>query len=1753
MLSNSPLGGSSDSSLEYCFTNIFALTDFNGIQYRKYVLKTQREYKNLLEDPIIKSFSLCQQNSILSAWVRSKRNAEKCDPCSFSKFSKDLWVFWYGNGDLPNAGSCILPDLYEEEKGNWRQGLSYEIRTVLFRALHNVVEKCLLNKGFVRLGRWFVQPYKHNCSEDYTQYSISFSFFLHGESTVCASLDLRQHSLVRRVSLKHIQHCSSNQKPIPVILAPYGIAAELSGFESIHKSEDDFSKELEAWSSFYPLRCASDHDISDSPTGGLPSFITTSPTQGSRSQVHSRCKSPPDKRPHLNKSVPKDLDFIPPFVEVIVGGFRMRYPTCFVLLVDSDDDAASTGACPKSEYPPHAHVHSSSKQIPQPSCDIKQGINAELKCPHSWRIPKRKVLHLTRTRSIPGRYSTRSFECSLQSDLGFDVRRMHLGEVALSRSRRDRLIPSSFKLPTPCSDLAALSESNDSADAFCKGISVTCSAYSLSSRNSDPISCRCQRPCLPRQLLSYGPFHHIDADTRCALRGLISELNTVGDSSHNFSQHQAIGTVSHDPSMPTLSPQQPTSLSGPSTTSGPHWSCVSKSSTELLRGVANKGDLTVTVSTSLVPTAPPSLSFSNPARISTIPHISNLASPTVGLPNGLVSVERPASPVSETSTSSSRPPTALLSITKPSLKSVWLTEQISMEAPKRPVLKLNLADECEEDQPCTTDLCPSTNAIKAQSAVFFASSDEYHSSDGCSRPKRPRISCISNPNDQYDAEDTSERAKFCGMERGSFSSDTPPDSVGFDSCEDECTVPNDLLGCPLSSSGCNTNSLLNRTLGLMVHKGVSLASSTGSGHLGPAELALMLPTPPSHDAPQPSPGDVIAVGASTTGNTRTNLPGFATDVADSPTPPGIFLTHNLLDSCNTFDQSVAMTLQQPLSPPQTQLLNLAKQSCVQNYNFTTLDPIKDWSFVRPCAAYFGITGSYQFCRNDSSLFPKSIPHVQLAYDHRALRNYRSSICDPSLCADHMGSPSVGLVRSTSSPPRQIKCALTSPNGLSVHQFETSSVELKPSTLDSVVSTSSTGLLIPSAFDTEPATATSTTYFNHEGSQSHLPESDAILVNIMLSDSMLNLFRDHNFDSCNICECSSSVMGSEIDLYLVNCAPAAGSGKTQRPSLGSVGSGSAGGFGPHDLVNGSAFGCANECKCGFSAVMNQKYVVNGNLFYEDEVEVTSLFLPSEHMPDRPRVYSSPPVYNQKLGWWAGPCSPSHEHLMLLLRMMQTVYDELCVRQLMDTLRRLRSPSLLDSIKEDMIEYDDACTLVAAALSESCISHDSKSRDAGNVSNSRVAVNPSFLFKARSKIPENHNDQIRLLATMRPWLQEAISSTRLLESNYTVDGPLTWKAFHQLAGRGSEETCKPQPVPQLRVGSSDNEHLLISPFALRDWDRLALSPLSLAKHLAYAVVIPGDPHELACTINPASNASTVKQEQNESKHYLLSRHNQEATSCRSFVPGDKHTIPSALVGFLKELSLTYENFRLGRHLPYYLPELNRPETAFITVHPLEDKLATPEEDNFGCFSPDSYRALVHMLEGHCTSPAAFLNCLQSYVSSACRQTISLFIERGVSIPVPITRGGKCTTSNDVGTKLFPKFGFQRLANSFKRDHDKENDPKIQARQTQGRDGKILGHSSTDPHNGQGPLTSSMDTSHWGTAEDAYLVVYLLNPFFQVRGVHCALHRWIVFYLSDCIFNMPSGDSLSFCFVSFSFGAVLSHHYSPMHFGYALPCTP
>lgn len=78
-------------------------------------------------------------------------------------------------------------------------------------------------------------------------------------------------------------------------------------------------------------------------------------------------------------------------------------------------------------------------------------------------------------------------------------------------------------------------------------------------------------------------------------------------------------------------------------------------------------------------------------------------------------------------------------------------------------------------------------------------------------------------------------------------------------------------------------------------------------------------------------------------------------------------------------------------------------------------------------------------------------------------------------------------------------------------------------------------------------------------------------------------------------------------------------------------------------------------------------------------------------------------------------------------------------------------------------------------------------------------------------------VGLLRGLQPLLQDAVHKKRnqvLWEVTYRVAGPLTWRQFHRLAGRGTEDQCEPQPIPSLLVGY-DRDWLALSPFALKYW--------------------------------------------------------------------------------------------------------------------------------------------------------------------------------------------------------------------------------------------------------------------------------------------------------------------------------------------------
>lgn len=160
--------------------------------------------------------------------------------------------------------------------------------------------------------------------------SFSFAFFVHGDSTVCASIDLREHPAVRRLTLDHIQQAAAasaaaitNQqstppsypltaqtplaspatggpgsnngesvpKPQRVILAPFGMSGTLTGqVYRLGSLDMATQKALDDWCAFYPLTVTVDH---------------------------------PDE--------------LPVMVEVVTGGVKMRYPTKYVLVSDIDE------------------------------------------------------------------------------------------------------------------------------------------------------------------------------------------------------------------------------------------------------------------------------------------------------------------------------------------------------------------------------------------------------------------------------------------------------------------------------------------------------------------------------------------------------------------------------------------------------------------------------------------------------------------------------------------------------------------------------------------------------------------------------------------------------------------------------------------------------------------------------------------------------------------------------------------------------------------------------------------------------------------------------------------------------------------------------------------------------------------------------------------------------------------------------------------------------------------------------------------------------------------------------------------------------------------------------------------------------------------------------------------------------------------------------------------------------------------------
>uniref|UniRef100_A0A8C2CM66 Mediator of RNA polymerase II transcription subunit 13 n=1 Tax=Cyprinus carpio TaxID=7962 RepID=A0A8C2CM66_CYPCA len=290
------------------------------------------------DDPVLRSFMQCVRANLLCVWRR------KIKPDA-----KELWIFWWG--EEPNLTDII----HLVEEGLWECGLSYECRTLLFKAIHNLLERCLMDKDFVRIGKWFVKPYKteEKPLSSSEHLSCCFSFFLHGDSSVCTSVEVSQHQPLYHVTEEHVRLAQS--RSLQVVLSPYGLCGALTG-RAFKMSDPAVRKLMEDWSHFYPMV------LKHRETDGADGDLTFDP--------HSYVA-----------------------LEVIVGGVRMVYPEVLVLVAQSDAHAQvllrDSSSCGTPLTPPTSPGRPCSGNTPKTSSKNAPNISPK----HSGRKLMNQMLH----------------------------------------------------------------------------------------------------------------------------------------------------------------------------------------------------------------------------------------------------------------------------------------------------------------------------------------------------------------------------------------------------------------------------------------------------------------------------------------------------------------------------------------------------------------------------------------------------------------------------------------------------------------------------------------------------------------------------------------------------------------------------------------------------------------------------------------------------------------------------------------------------------------------------------------------------------------------------------------------------------------------------------------------------------------------------------------------------------------------------------------------------------------------------------------------------------------------------------------------------------------------------------------------------------------------------------------------------------------------------------------------------------------
>ncbi|XP_050965328.1 mediator of RNA polymerase II transcription subunit 13-like isoform X4 [Labeo rohita] len=1262
------------ASLEDCHSNLFSLAELTGIKWRCYsagglaygpVISAPAQ-----DDPVLRSFMQCVRANLLCVWRR------KIKPDA-----KELWIFWWG--EEPNLADIIHRELEVVEEGLWECGLSYECRTLLFKAIHNLLERCLMDKDFVRIGKWFVKPYKtgEKPLSSSEHLSCCFSFFLHGDSSVCTSVEVSQHQPLYHVTGEHVRLAQS--RSLQVVLSPYGLCGTLTG-RAFKMSDPAVRKLMEDWSHFYPVVLKHREMVTED----------------------------------------GDLTFDPhsyAALEVIVGGVRMVYPEALVLVAQSDAPAQvlvrDSSSCGTPLTPPTSPGRPCSGDNGYQT--TISGVSSQENAPnvspkHSGKKLMNQMLHEAWRECYVNPLQCNS---SLSSSVwGFSSLKEQVlcGCSRLRQQQVNGTSSSTGSIPSSSTQKHKSVEKPDKPEKGPKRVSLT------------PFH---HRVCVDQQLSS-GP--------ELGLMPLDASLQPLSDCKYSKPPsvaRKAPESLVHSPVSPlppTLSPHP--RVQDPELTEDP------VGVPDCLEGPS--GPTHVERSESMLYGTP--LGTNDKAkewwRSYKVPKADNMKPPDFFC-----------------NSEENRPENEGAAL-KRLFTQMQKRLKISEEHVRKDILSQAGADDPTDDPYDFKEgdieySFPVTKKLKGLSRdPNRKSKPEEVNGNGVVPEGKDAMSIFSSAPKSEESNPDESDAKVnppLTREKDLIVLISDLENI-FGEEEDE-----------LASTFPNQQSAKSGSVGAEERpQGVEGRAAVPYPSI--AELQRMFPTPPSleqHAAFSP----IV-----TYRDTPSQEPSGPSAAHDQP-------------SSSQFN-SQFMDMEEDIAEDVHPLIGCSMYTPLRSLPSQCLPALKipEHCYYRP--SWTDMTKMEQYCLTTQNPFSRDV------YVSGALleQDYTSMTMNGASTGTVSGVlPSPAASRFSVPTPR-------TPRGMGAASGQ-GSVRQDGTELSSPASTPSTSVPLSSV---EPSV-----------SGPPLPEAHSLYVILLLSDSVLNIFKDSNFDSCCICACNMNVKGADVGVYIPDST------------------------------------CEDQyrCMCGFSAIVNRRLAHGSGLFLEDELDIFGRGSEAGRAAERRlalcrRVPSSRRPEEQQ--------TPASVIGLLQEQCSQPITSLTSLHRSPGCSCHGRQRALLQSWAADRLWTDssDACVDCYNALVQGLQYVDNATGgkvEQTTVRSSALHTWPQTNVLDISKL--SSQDVVRMLLSLQPFLQDAIQKKRTgrsWENIQHVQGPLTWQQFHKMAGRGSygsEESPEPLPIPSVLLGY-DRDFLALSPLALPFWEKFLLEPYGGQRDVAFLVLCP-----------------------------------------------------------------------------------------------------------------------------------------------------------------------------------------------------------------------------------------------------------------------------------------------------------------------------